>query len=331
MEMTSRSLQEWNGIVDHAFNGCDVGAPEEGFLGHLAQSDIEDLRFCYIEAGRSRVERWRDLSVRSRSGHLLLHVQLAGAGHYSQSGRNIDFKAGDTIYCNPDAPYQIDFDGPYRAFVLEVPADRLAEAHLTYDVEEAGGRRMDRARSAMLGSYLTSVRDQAPYLEAQTDWREAIGRAGLDLAVSAIGEAFSLKPAAVSTRLTRAVLTHVHDNLRDPDLRTSAIAAALGINRKSVQLVFTRMSTTASAYILERRLRLAATELRSRRTQRSITETAYDVGFSDSAYFSRCFHRRFGCVPRAYPSRGNAVHFAMQPPSITSVVPVTKSDADDAR
>jgi AraC-like DNA-binding protein len=37
----------------------------------------------------------------------------------------------------------------------------------------------------------------------------------------------------------------------------------------------------------------------------TVTEIAFDVGFSDSAFFSRCFRRRFGVSPtqwRAGPS-----------------------------
>lgn len=301
MEVKSRSLDDWNRIVHSAFSGCDVEAGDTVFPARLAQCDMDGFRFSFIDARKSRVQRWKNRSApRGGSGHLLLHVQVAGTWGFSQGGRDVALMPGDTAFCNPDAAYQIDFHEAYKAFVLEVPADRIAAAHLAFDVEEAGGRVMNRTRSAMLVAYLKSVWAQKPYLDMQRDWRDAVGRAGMELALSAIGEAFSLKEHPVSSQLTVSVLAHVHSNLRDPQLRTSTIAKALGISRKSVQTVFERMATTASAYILERRLRLAADELRSRRTRGSITETAYGVGFSDSAYFSRCFHRRFGCVPRAY-------------------------------
>jgi len=60
------------------------------------------------------------------------------------------------------------------------------------------------------------------------------------------------------------------------------------------------MSTTASAFILEQRLKRAAERLRAERGRTSITQIAYDCGFSDSAYFSRCFHKLYGVSPRAY-------------------------------
>ena len=32
----------------------------------------------------------------------------------------------------------------------------------------------------------------------------------------------------------------------------------------------------------------------------SITALAFDLGFNDSAYFSRCFRQRFGTTPSGY-------------------------------
>ena len=300
MELKSKSLDEWNQIVDSAFSGCDVQAGEMLFPARLAQCNMDGFKFSFIDARKSRVRRWKNRTASRGSGHLLLHVQVNGTWRFRQGGREESLRPGDAAFCNPDAAYEIDFHDAYKAFVLEIPADRIAAAHLTFDVEEAGGRVMNRTRSSMLVAYLKSVWAQRPYLDVQRDWRDAVGRAGMELALSAIGESFSLREHPASAQLTVSVLAYVHSNLRDPQLRTSTIAKALGISRKSVQTVFERMATTASAYVLERRLRIAADELRNRRTRGSITETAYGVGFSDSAYFSRCFHRRFGCVPRAY-------------------------------
>jgi len=92
----------------------------------------------------------------------------------------------------------------------------------------------------------------------------------------------------------------VNANIADPSLRTSAIAKSLRVSPRSVQTVFERLSTTASAFILEQRLRQAAERLRNERGRTSITQIAYDCGFSDSAYFSRCFHKTFGVSPRNF-------------------------------
>jgi AraC-like DNA-binding protein len=49
-----------------------------------------------------------------------------------------------------------------------------------------------------------------------------------------------------------------------------------------------------------RDLRIARACELLRRTHLHVAEIAYDVGYSDPAYFSRLFHRQTGTSPRAY-------------------------------
>ena len=51
-------------------------------------------------------------------------------------------------------------------------------------------------------------------------------------------------------------------------------------------------------YLLTRRIERATTLLRE--TTLSVTEIAFDYGFSDSAHFSRCFKTAFGVSPGAF-------------------------------
>jgi AraC-like DNA-binding protein len=59
------------------------------------------------------------------------------------------------------------------------------------------------------------------------------------------------------------------------------------------------MGTTPGGYVLERRLTRAA-EMLATGTATSITAIAFDLGFNDSAYFTRCFRQRFGTTPSAW-------------------------------
>ncbi|MEP3932587.1 helix-turn-helix transcriptional regulator, partial [Rhodopirellula bahusiensis] len=51
-------------------------------------------------------------------------------------------------------------------------------------------------------------------------------------------------------------------------------------------------------YLIQVRIQEASRLLRS--TDRSITDIAFDVGFSDSNYFSRQFRTHLGLSPREY-------------------------------
>jgi AraC-like DNA-binding protein len=60
--------------------------------------------------------------------------------------------------------------------------------------------------------------------------------------------------------------------------------------------MFAAMGTTPSAYILQQRLARAA-ELLIANPAVSVTAIAFDLGFSDSGYFARCFRTAFGATP----------------------------------
>ncbi|MEZ5744813.1 MAG: helix-turn-helix domain-containing protein, partial [Sphingomonadaceae bacterium] len=96
----------------------------------------------------------------------------------------------------------------------------------------------------------------------------------------------------------------IEARLSDPDLRTGMIAAELGISLRTVQNAFAALATTPSAYIQQRRLELAAERLAAGSSER-ITEIAYEIGFNDSAYFTRCFRQQYGKSPSEWRARAS--------------------------
>jgi transcriptional regulator GlxA family with amidase domain len=79
------------------------------------------------------------------------------------------------------------------------------------------------------------------------------------------------------------------------------ICNATGMSARTIQKTFLRHAgLSPTAFISERRLERAAALL-ERNEGRNITEVAFEVGFSDSAFFSRCFRRRFGVAPSRWP------------------------------
>jgi len=291
-------LDGWNDIVGSAFAGCVVDAEDAHFEGRLGTCKIDDLGFVKIKAQASKVRRWVRNAPSSRSGTALLHLQTAGTGINRQGRCEALINAGDGAICDPDQKYGIDFVTPYEMFVLEVPAQKIYLRQPGFDLERAAGQALDRNRSQLLLAFIQAAWEQLDCLGQDAEWRECVSRVAMDLALRAIGQSVEMEGAGADMR--RAVIEYIRANMNDPGLRTGAIAKALAVSPRSVQTVFERMSTTASAFILENRLALAAERLRRERGKTSITQIAYDCGFSDSAYFSRCFHKIYGVSPRAY-------------------------------
>jgi AraC-like DNA-binding protein len=293
-------LHGWNDIVGSAFSGCVVDAEAPQFEAALGACRIDNLGFVKIRAQASSVRRWQRDAPGRRSGAALLHLQAAGTGINRQGRRELTINAGEGAICDPDQAYGIDFLTPYEMFVLELPAQNILLRQPGFDLERTAGMAIDSNRVKLLLAFIQAAWEQWALLADDADWRECVSRIALDLALRAIGQSVEMDICGAPAELRRLVLEHVRANITDPSLRTSAIAKALHVSPRSVQNVFERLSTTASAFILEQRLRRAAERLRTERGKVSITQIAYDSGFSDSAYFSRCFQKTYGLSPRNY-------------------------------
>lgn len=300
----AKALDRWNRVVGEYYSSAVVYSDARDFRARLQHCEFEDLQINWVKALQSTVQRWVTGEAFSRTGTAFLHLQAAGHSINRQFGREVLINPGEAVVCDPDTRYEVDFRTPYEMLVVEVPLSRIKSRRPEFDLEDAGALRVNPSLSRLLLSFLSGAWNQIELFGDDPEWRESVGRIGLDLAISAMVGLSVEKCGRGRRRLNRDVLEYIGANLTDQDLKTSSIARALGVSPRSVQSVFERMSATASGYILDQRLRLAKTLLRDDSRRTSITAVAYDCGFNDSAYFSRSFRKRFGITPRDY-SRGN--------------------------
>ena len=140
-----------------------------------------------------------------------------------------------------------------------------------------------------------------------TRWSTALGDVIFDLItltyrrVSSVACPHPATRAEAGERWQRTVRDFVDRHLGDPELSPAMIAHRLGVTPRYVQMGFAGMATTASAYIVARRLELAARLLTS--GDRPITEIGFRTGFRDLSYFYRCFRKRFGVSPKRYAAQ----------------------------
>lgn len=101
-----------------------------------------------------------------------------------------------------------------------------------------------------------------------------------------------------TSELVKLALAHIHQHYARPISREE-ICSVLGISENYLSRLFRQeLGLTLVDYINRYRVNIARHLLRE--TNETITHVAQQVGFDDSAYFSRVFTRYVGRSPRAY-------------------------------
>jgi AraC-like DNA-binding protein len=95
------------------------------------------------------------------------------------------------------------------------------------------------------------------------------------------------------------LMDYVEDTWSDPKFKVDQLEKQLGYSksqlyRKMVSLTGKSPNVMIREYRLNRALQLLNEQ------KKNITEIAFETGFNSSAYFSKCFHEKFGILPSRY-------------------------------
>lgn len=279
-------LRYWNKVANTAFGAMHVEPASHRFAGHMRRRKFRAVELISVESTPVSVE---GLSGPSHRGLFLL-LNQHGSSKLQQRERQTRLRAGELTVLYAHEPYLIESSQDHLAHILYLPFkahessldDHIAVAHPAGECEliSAFLRRLAALDGTQPepGNLLQTARDLI-----ELNWPGSRKR------YSRIGA------AAWEQHLRQYVAQH----LAEPELNAPRIADALGITARYVQMLFARMQTTASQYILERRLRLVADRLSSDTTSR-ISDIALEAGFNDLSYFCRRFRTRFGISAREF-------------------------------
>lgn len=297
-------LGYWNNIVAGLFDGMVVDSDADRFGAQLLYVKLGGIGFMRAHSTSATVRRWHDRSDPIAKSHsLVMHLQKSGSCVNRQGGRETFLKAGDFTLCDGATPYSIDLSPDNDMLVVDLPFDIVANR-----VPCAIDRMLDPVSGAspqvrMLTGFLNTLWnecDTAACDAGAEPWVNGLEDILLDLLALALkGNACASILPDRAGQVEWRLIAAIQARLTDPDLRTSTLAAEVGVSPRTIQSIFARMGTTPTAFILERRLAYAAERLRMNPGTR-ITDIAFDAGFSDSAYFTRRFRQQYGQSPRQY-------------------------------
>ena len=106
-------------------------------------------------------------------------------------------------------------------------------------------------------------------------------------------------------KVLRKAIETVKDNYRDSYYEVGDFTEAMGVSKSLLnKKMQTLTGQSAGHFIRNYRLNLAHEMILKTNGSMTISEIAYEVGFNDPKYFTRCFTKHFGIAPSSL-SKGN--------------------------
>ncbi|NDZ11438.1 AraC family transcriptional regulator [Variovorax sp. WS11] len=302
-------LAYWTDMICNIYVqlGCDPvreGSPGD-FTGSIRRHTLPSLDISVVNSGAQSVMRTPSHIARSTDAYFLVGIQTAGQGVVRQDGRDAVLSVGDFALYDSTRPYQLLFDDAFEQIVLKLPGERLRSE--LRDTEALTATTVSGREGAghLLISMIRTLREDIDALQPASAL--AVANGVLNILVAGL----QTLPAARSPGLSQLAAFHlarikrrIDEQLADPALSVSSLAAQLGLSASQVHRVFGSEPLTPAQYIWERRLEACSRDLREPRLAgRTVSEIAFGRGFNDAAHFSRVFRERFGCSPREWRLR----------------------------
>ena len=291
--MRAWSGDEWADILSRSFVPLATAVAGPGFSGSADHRVVgEGVAVAAVRNEACRSERTSRHIAASADDDVIFSMLLAGVCYASQHGRTAEVTAGCGVLHTTGLPWSLQIPDAVESLVIQVPRERLGLsrrlvtglAAVTIDPSEPGFRLVSRYAAALFD-------------ESGSGDRSAYGRIAVDLLAVLVWQMANdggghVDPAEIHlARLQRLV----RENMADPRLDVSLLAAMTGVSVRTVYSAFAAIGLTPADYVRRQRIEAAAGRLGS--SDVPITDIAISVGFADITTFTRCFRRRHGVTP----------------------------------
>jgi AraC family transcriptional regulator, positive regulator of tynA and feaB len=294
-----KALPFWREVICENLLQMHIQSSQEGaFFGHIEKHAFGPIKANFISVSEQKVWRERTAACNAKD-HLfhLIHVRK-GVQLIEQYGRNLKVEAGDCLLIDCLAGFEFDFPLGVEALVLEISRDWL-RGWLPAP-EEAAARLID-GRSGWGATLASALSNVTPTTVGASGLPPTVVAEQIVSLLALAAAPHDQSPTTHKRALLRRVKETVRERCHEPDLDPATIAAALGLSRRYIHLLFASEGTTFSKELYACRLHRAQRLLCDKRFYGlGIAEIAWNCGFSEHSHFTRRFRDRFGLSPSAY-------------------------------
>lgn len=296
----------WHSLVEKSFAACDgLAGQRRGFDAGLEVASCGAIELTALHSDPVTYHRRAKHIRQSGTDDYFFSVMLDGTGHFSQNDRAVRHDTGSVLIYDSARPYSYDYLRPYKALLLRAPRHMVESRFL--GARDLGGTLLSAGapQSGLIRALISNLIETA----REDDLPEAFVTPAIDLIANAFTMGAPLSGASQDRRgaALDKVKRHMLEQLGDETLSVARICRETNMSVRSLNRAFAAEGTTPMTWLREQRLAEARSLLMEGRSP-SVTETAYQCGFSDLSYFGRCFKKSFGITPKNAFSTGLSRH-----------------------
>jgi AraC family transcriptional regulator, positive regulator of tynA and feaB len=302
-----RKLAFWNEIASETFAAMEIRPNDaERFYGRLDRERLGPLTVMNVYSSAVRICHTREHIARmSEPSYLLLAPLQREMELNPGSADTIRVRTGEFCLIDHARPYVLTHGDSVRTLCIDIPRERL-ETRVP-DAQNLVGRLMrpDSAAARMLLALLRTLGSELGP-SGSAGLSPVVGDSVLSFVAATYASCSSDTTARGAEARAKAFRAYIHSRLTDPDLKPAEVASQVGVSERYLRAVLAAEGETFSSYVLRQRLQRCALLLEdpgSRR--RTITQIAFQAGFSNATYFGQAFKARYGVTPRDYRASRN--------------------------
>ncbi|MEV0124904.1 helix-turn-helix domain-containing protein [Streptomyces sp. NPDC050703] len=306
LSATDRS-ERWREAVSQTFIPLDVKILEEDpSPGRIVTHRVGVTRISDVEAGSQEVSRSKRLIARDGKEYLILTLQRRGSAVKEQDGRECLIEPGGFSVSDSSRPFRKKVEGTFHFTSFHFPRKELRVRDEDLRAVTARAFSGHDGSAALVATYFAQMAREGAGFD------DVIGRqfvaTGLDLLALFIDEQcgrYSPRAPESAAAMVARVKSHIVQNLSDPDLSPTTIAAAHFISVRYLHKLFQLEGTTVGEWIRAERLERCRRDLlRSPARGLGVATIARRWGFVSPSHFSRVFRAAYGVAPRDWQTHG---------------------------
>lgn len=114
----------------------------------------------------------------------------------------------------------------------------------------------------------------------------------------------NVKSGGVSRNFMQSVLLHIYENLSNQELNVEDMSSHFSLSRTQFYRKI-KAQTGVAPNVFIRKVRLEKAKIMLETNDLNVNEVVYEVGFTSSSYFAKCFKKEFGYLPFRVKNKTN--------------------------